>query len=99
MAMTDAETQQLRDAYGRVFAGPIGQQVLIDILLKAQVAHRRGDDLGLEARAFHDGRADMALQILNMVSDDPMAGVLAVVTTNLKGSSHDRSEPEFEPEL
>lgn len=88
-----ATPDQMRDLYARVFAGTMGQTVLLDILTKAQVAARRPSDaMGGEARAFHDGRADLALQIFEILGVDPIGVALGVMTADLKGSDHERYE-------
>jgi hypothetical protein len=94
---------ELRGHYRRAFGGDSGAIVLLDLLVRAQVAQRRDGRLSDRERAFHDGRADLALQILDLAGCDPIAVTLGVMTDTLEGENDDRHDdaerqrPDYDP--
>ncbi|WP_332772944.1 hypothetical protein [Phenylobacterium sp.] len=87
----------LAQAYRICFGGEIGRFVLASILADAGLGAVRGGDFTGEARAYHDGRLDNALTIMNRAGFDQFSATTTVLdeSDQLKGRDDERSSGAF----
>jgi len=76
-------------AYGRVFAGPLGQLILTHQLAEAGVGSPRDPKMTALERADHDGAARHALRILEMAGYGRMSAAHLVAADTLEGQEDD----------
>ncbi|TCS14550.1 hypothetical protein [Caulobacter sp. BK020] len=72
----------------------IPRVVLLKIMSMGGLMRRRADDTPAEARAYHDGMADLALEIITHAGFDHEALLAAAITGSLEGERDDRHEHE-----
>jgi|GEM_PF-4772193 len=90
------DPEALKRHYRTVFGTDSGAIVLLDILVRAKVAQGRPAEMSTRAAGFHDGRADLALEILALAGPDPTGAALGIMITELEGDDSDRHERQYD---
>jgi hypothetical protein len=93
-AMRRRDPRALREAYRRTFANELGRLVLADILATAGIGMVRGKDIAPDQRSYHDGRHDLAVEIMNSSGFDQASAVVMTMTDDLQGAEHDFTDDD-----
>ena len=87
------EPEAIAQAYQRVFGNDMGRLVLAHHLATCGVGGRFGPDLTDQQLRYAAGRHDAAIELATSALFDQAAIVVATLTDNLEGNSHE--EPAF----
>jgi hypothetical protein len=98
------DDRAIEEAYRLTFGSEWGRFVLAHIAAEAGVGQRFGGEASAVELAFHQGRHDGAIDILNRAHFDPASTVTMVMTGRLEGSTDEQSAipngyAEADPEL
>lgn len=91
------DDEALTQAYGICFGGQVGRIVLAHILRTAGLGKSRNHEIGLEGRAYEDGRLDNALEIARRAGFDQAAVIATELSTSyqMEGRTHERTSEPF----